>query len=138
VQVDSALPPSYQWENGERLFGFIQTERSVWDVSVQAPYRKFLGQIELSDSGWNVISINRQPYQSGVHHRNYTDAANALLHLAHNPVDQAGGRFGQRAVGVMVAVIAITTLAPGAIATEQGSAQTTQSEQPSLYRGSGR
>jgi hypothetical protein len=136
--VDRALPPSYHWE-GATLFGLIQTDRAVWDVSVQHPYRKFLGRIELSVSGWIVTNVDRQPHNDGVRHPSYTEAAKALLKLARNPVERAnGGRLSQWTAGLAVAAIAIATLAPGAIATEQGSTQTTQSEQPSLYRGSGR
>ena len=136
--VDRALPPSYHWE-GATLFGLIQTDRAVWDVSVQSPYRKFLGRIELSVSGWIVTNVDRQPHNDGVRHPSYTEAANALLKLARNPVDRANsGRLGQWAAVATVAVMAIATLAPGAMATEQNSTQSTQSDAPSLYRGSGR
>jgi hypothetical protein len=83
--VDRALPPSYHWE-GATLFGLIQTDRAVWDVSVQHPYRKFLGRIELSVSGWIVTNVDRQPHNDGVRHPSYTEAAKALLKLARNPV----------------------------------------------------
>jgi hypothetical protein len=81
ISIDLVLRGRQYWENNGLSFQFIrQTNRPIWDISIQVPFRKFLGQIEFAD-GWLIINVDRQPYTDSTHYLTYQAAAQALLAL---------------------------------------------------------
>ena len=118
---DAALPgngKTYSDVSHEgRSFRFVRDDRSVWNVSIQQPYRKLLGRIELASDGWRVINVARCPHSNRARYTSFVEAAEALLKLNRNPIDRANGvRLNQFVVVGLMAAIGFLSFAPDAIA----------------------
>lgn len=92
------------------------TSDRAWDVSIQAPYRRLLGQIELAPDrgGWIVINVDRTPFSDGKVYASYFEATIALRRLASNPIDRAGksGRHLRVISAVLGGAIVASALLP--------------------------
>ncbi len=77
--------PPYQQKLDAATFQFINQNPPipVWDVSIQKPYRKFLGKLEYchNKGGWFVISVNRVAFSDDNVFSRWQDAARHLEEL---------------------------------------------------------
>jgi hypothetical protein len=123
----------------DQWFYFVRDAVDAWDVSIQLPYRRFLGKVKLSDRGWQIISIAREPYDGQVFYPSYQEAACCLLRLSLDPMvdNRTSGRAMTMATGIVsIGLFCLSLLPLSAFATTPPPQQNTDA--PSLYRGSGR